>query len=180
MSRSFEIEFDNPKYKSWYGHVIDGRILLPATGYLFLAWDALFQKQTFLSANDVIVPVEFYEISLRRAIVLSKSATTEVKIKIIENTGEFSIMESDQVCCTGIVKFIEDCEKKIDYTVFKPKEEEKRETILKSDVYKELRVRGYDYQGDFQGIVEVNANGKQGKVRYNSSWVAFAGMHDLF
>lgn len=36
MSRSFEIEFENPKYKSWYGHVIDGRILLPATGYLFL------------------------------------------------------------------------------------------------------------------------------------------------
>lgn len=25
MCRSFEIEFENPKYKSWYGHVIDGR-----------------------------------------------------------------------------------------------------------------------------------------------------------
>lgn len=25
MSRSFEIGFENPKYKSWYGHVIDGR-----------------------------------------------------------------------------------------------------------------------------------------------------------
>lgn len=57
----------------------------------------------------------------------------------------------DQVCCTGYVKMIDDCEKKIDHLQFKPKEEDKLETIEKADVYKELRVRGYDYQGDFQG-----------------------------
>lgn len=68
--------------------------MLPATGYLFLAWDALYQKNTFMSANDIVVPVEFREISLRRAIVLTKGSQTEVRIKIIENTGEFSIMES--------------------------------------------------------------------------------------
>jgi len=174
MSRSFEIEFENPKYKSWFGHVIDGRILLPATGYLFLAWDALFQKNTFISANDIVVPVEYHDITLRRAIVLNKGSTTEVKIKIIENTGEFSIIESEQVCCTGFVRMIEDCEKKIDHTIFKPSEDERLEVIKKEDVYKELRVRGYDYQGDFQGIVEVNANGREGKVKYTSSWVAFA------
>lgn len=125
--------------------------------YLFslkTAWDALYQKLTFLNSNDLVVPVEFYEVSLKRAIVLTKGSTTEVKIKIIENSGEFSIIESDQVCCTGFVKLIEDCEKKIDPLQFKPTEAEKKEIICKSDVYKELRVRGYDYQGDFQGIIE--------------------------
>lgn len=58
-----------------------------------MAWDALYQKMTFLNASDLQTPVEFYNISLRRAIVLSKGSTTEVKIKIIENTGEFSIIE---------------------------------------------------------------------------------------
>lgn len=79
------------------------------------------------------------------------------------------------MCCTGFVKLIEDCEKKIDHTIFKPNEEERREIIKKEDVYKEFRVRGYDYQGDFQGIVEVNASGREGRVKYQSSWVAFAG-----
>lgn len=42
---------------------------------------------------------------------------------------------------------IKDCEYKIDPLLVKPKSVENEELLVKSDVYKEFRVRGYDYQG---------------------------------
>lgn len=33
------VSLNDPQYEFVEGHCIDGRVLFPATGYLFLAWD---------------------------------------------------------------------------------------------------------------------------------------------
>ena len=109
------------------------------------------------------IPIEFFDITFRRVILLNKNNETVVKIKINEDNGRFCIIESDQVCCSGRMALIHrECEPKVDPTKLKPKSVEGEELLVKADVYKEFRVRGYDYQGDFQGIVEVYASGRQG------------------
>lgn len=173
-TRYFTIRYDNPSFKSFYDHIIDGRTLMPATSYLFLAWQSMAEKTTYNYKKTLQIPIEFFDICFKRAIILNKNNETVVKIKINEDNGRFCIIESEQVCCSGRMRLIKECEYKIDPYKFKPKSIENEELLVKSDIYKEFRVRGYDYQGDFQGIQEVYASGRQGKVKWNSSWISFS------
>lgn len=146
-TRFFTIRYDNPTYKNFYDHIIDGRTLLPATSYLFLAWQSFAEKTTYNYKRTLLVPVEFFDITFRRAILLNKNTETVIKIKINEDNGTFCIIESDQICCSGKVALIKDCEPKINAIKLKPKSVENEELLVKTDAYKEFRVRGYDYQG---------------------------------
>lgn len=46
-------------------------------------------------------------------------------------------------------------------------------TLLTRDFYKELRLRGYHYNGLFRSVEEARGDGMVGKVKWNSNWVAF-------
>jgi len=57
-----------------------------------------------------------------------------------------------------------ECQEKLEED---PEEEEDeaddlKETLLNKDIYKELRIRGYDYGPKFQGLVEARGDGKKG------------------
>ena len=45
-----------------------------------------------------------------------------------------------------------------------PKDDENNlnELLLSKDIYKELRIRGYDYGPKFQGLVEARGDGRKG------------------
>lgn len=136
---------------------------MPATSYLFFAWQSMAEKTMYNYKKTLQIPIEFFDITFKRAILLNKNNETVVKIKINEDNGRFCIIESDQVCCAGKMALInKESESRVDPVKLKPKSVEGEELLVKADVYKEFRVRGYDYQGDFQGIVEVYASGRQG------------------
>ena len=58
-----------PESKDQYlaGHMIDGRVLFPATGYLVLAWRALAKMKGQLVEE---VPVIFSDVNIHRATIL--------------------------------------------------------------------------------------------------------------
>lgn len=114
---------------------------------MFLAWQSYAEKAKHNYKKTLQIPIEFFDISFKRAILLNKNTETIIKIKINEDNGRFCIVESDQICCVGRMVLIKDCEYKIDPLLVKPKSVENEELLVKSDVYKEFRVRGYDYQG---------------------------------
>ena len=87
FTRLFTIRYDNPVYKSFYDHIIDERCLMPATSYLFLAWQSFAEKTTYTYKKTLQIPIEFFEITFKRAILLNKSNETVVKIKINEDNG---------------------------------------------------------------------------------------------
>lgn len=41
------------------------------------------------------------------------------------------------------------------------------------DIYKELKLRGYQYTGEFRGLRSASITGKNGHFAWNDNWVAF-------
>lgn len=42
-----------------------------------------------------------------------------------------------------------------------------------ADVYKDLRLRGYDYSGLFQGVLSADNRGASGKLAWADDWISF-------
>jgi len=61
------------------GHVIDGRNLLPAMGYIDLVWQTVGMMK---GSMYTIIPVVFEELNFIRAIHLSKNDAVRVRITI--------------------------------------------------------------------------------------------------
>lgn len=49
----------------------------------------------------------------------------------------------------------------------------KEETMTSRDVYKELRLRGYNYSGLFRSVKGATTDGSKGRIAWNNNWVAF-------
>ena len=44
--------------------------------------------------------------------------------------------------------------------------EDSKEVLFTKDIYKELRIRGYDYGPKFRGLVEARGDGKRGRDQF--------------
>ncbi|XP_054169344.1 fatty acid synthase-like [Oppia nitens] len=156
-------------------HAVDGRVIFPATGYLMMAWRRLaaMRGQPWMKT-----PVHFENVRFYRPTLLSE--TTEVKfiIRVLEGTGDFTISENNAIACTGKVSIPEDpileMQDQLDEEINEDKDDEKMHEILyNKDIYKELRIRGYDYGQKFQGLVEARGDGRRGKAKWTGHWVSF-------
>lgn len=153
------------------GHCIDGRILFPGTGYLFLAWQMLCKIKGQLYEKT---SVEFENVILHRAIILNNDNPIKFEIRLTEVTGEFTITENGTVVATGSVFIPEKNALKIqNLLIDKSIINENNFTLYSKDIYKELRLRGYDYGPTFQGIVEASSDCRIGKLKY-LNWVVLA------
>lgn len=171
-SADFTVNIDLQENDDGYlaGHSIDGRVLYPATGYLFLAWKMLAKKKN-VSFHEL--PVEFENVTLHRATILPKQGVTKFIIRFMETNGEFSISEGETVVVSGRV--FEPQNQVLHLNNLLDDHSVKSEDALKlssKDIYKELRLRGYDYNGVFQGLTEANSDGKHGKIKW-TNWVTF-------
>ena len=99
------------------------------------------------------MPVVFENVKFLRATIMPKDAPVKFMINIFTGTGDFEISENGSVAVTGKISVPEN----IDKVMLKlpepsiPNQPEFKE-LNKNDVYKDLRLRGYDYEGCFQGI----------------------------
>ena len=69
QAASFDIDISSAESEDAYmsGHVVDGRVLLPATGYLMLAWKHLARMSGQAVGES---PVIFEDVGLHRATLL--------------------------------------------------------------------------------------------------------------
>lgn len=148
------------------GHTIDGRILFPATGYLVMVWKTY--AKTRLQDFEKM-PVIFENVKFLRATILTRDTPVKLVINIFE-AGEFEICEHGSVAVTGKISVPENAEKSM-LNLPTPSVRTTTEVELNTnDIYKELRLRGYDYSGDFKGI--LTASGNSGKLRW-TNWISF-------
>lgn len=172
VSGEMVIEVDLAKETDAFiaGHVIDGRVLFPATGYLTLAW------KTFAKLRGVDyekMPVTFENVKFQRATIMPKEGSVKFLINIFIGTGEFEICENGSVAVTGTISVPENTEKMLlNLPVPVVKNERDLLELNKNDIYKELRLRGYDYTGVFQGIKSAHNRGQVGKLLWND-WISF-------
>ncbi|XP_036342897.1 fatty acid synthase-like [Rhagoletis pomonella] len=157
---------DNEEFMS--GHVIDGKILIPATCYLQYVWETYSLMYHGPSYMDV--PVEFEDVRFLRATNMSLNGNVELNVMIHYGTGQFEITESGSLVVTGSIHEIEnpvipkvyDFNNKSDFPM-----------LSKKDFYKELRLRGYHYNGAFRAVNVARGDGLFGRVEWNYNWVTF-------
>jgi len=144
------------------GHTIDGRILFPATGYMFLVWKT-FAKLRGTTYDKL--PIVFENVTFQRATIMQKEGSVKFLINILEGSGEFEVYEGGSVAVSGYIRVPEEI--KSEMLPLKMKTIPTKPKFLPlntSDVYKELRLRGYDYYGLFRGIKQVDNEGKITKL----------------
>lgn len=140
--------------------------MFPATGYLFLAWETLAISKGIFYFDFA---VQFEDIKFLRATTLSKDSEVEFTIIVQPGTGRFEISEGMSTLVSGYVKTVD----KVSLTEIKRKSGDKTEVLLNKDFYKELRLRGYHYNGLFRSVQEATGDGLYGKVKWDSNWIAF-------
>ncbi|XP_013396069.1 fatty acid synthase [Lingula anatina] len=154
-------------------HMLDGRVLFPATGYLVLAWRALAKMKGQFYQQ---IPVNFENFAIHQATVLSKDAKTSLEIRILQTTGGFEICESGSLVASGVIHSpaepgLQTPEEWVSENGKDPSQEWKQ--LTSDDFYKELRLRGYDYGATFRGVLSTNNIGDHGQLLWKDNWITF-------
>ena len=87
--------------------------------------------------------------------------TVDLSVSIMEGSGKFEICENGSVVVSGCVHVPDVPIMKLPTfdQPSKSSEEADLEHASTEDIYKHLRLRGYDYGRTFQGILETNNTG---------------------
>ncbi|XP_016956349.1 fatty acid synthase isoform X1 [Drosophila biarmipes] len=157
---------DNEEFMS--GHIIDGKILVPATCYLQYVWETFSLMYHGPSYMDV--PVEFEDIRFIRATSMPVNGKVDLTVMIHYGTGHFEITEAGNLVVSGVIR---ETEKPTIPEVYNFQANSEFPMISKRDFYKELRLRGYHYNGAFQAVQMARSDGLFGKVEWNYNWVTF-------
>ena len=173
-NQGFSIDVMEVRYQYLTGHCIDGRVLFPATGYLWIIWERAAVLSGYNGFADV--SVEFRDVKLYRATMLAKTGLTSFKLVVIPETGQFAVVEGGTICVTGHVKLLKTPEDE-DTTEYErmvqPPFNPDAIKLQTKEIYKEFRVRGYDYGPTFQGLVEASSDATSAKVKWVGNWVSF-------
>ncbi|XP_039304084.1 fatty acid synthase [Solenopsis invicta] len=166
--RYIKISLDKENYDYMKGHTIDGRNLLPATGYIELIWQTIgmMKKKTYIT-----MPIIFQDISFIRATHLLKDKSTNLTITI-QKDGKFEITEGESVVVTGTVNETLNPEKEMTSTDILS-DNNKEEHMTARDIYKKLKLRGYQYSGFFRGLYSATVTGNKGHITWKSNWTTF-------
>lgn len=86
--KQIKVNLQDEKFKYIEGHVIDGKILVPATAYLKFVWEA------FIDQNDCdpADPVEFSDVRFVRATNMNEDTIVELNVNIQVGTGMFEVI----------------------------------------------------------------------------------------
>nr|XP_020670313.1 fatty acid synthase isoform X1 [Pogona vitticeps]XP_020670321.1 fatty acid synthase isoform X2 [Pogona vitticeps] len=164
----------NPESPDYYlvGHCIDGRVLYPATGYLVLAWRTLARS---LGTSIEELPVMFEDVTIHQATILPKKGSTQLEVRLMPASQCFEVSGNGNLAVSGKISVLEETALnnfRNQQTDLGSQANTGSEICLsKGDIYKELRLRGYDYGSAFQGLIE--SKGNTGKVLWNGNWVTF-------
>ncbi|XP_067207292.1 fatty acid synthase-like [Linepithema humile] len=168
--RQIEIKVDDEDYSFMTGHVIDGRNLLPATGYLVLVWETIGMIMDKIYTS---VPIVFQNIKFIRATHLSNDGSVNLTIVIQRESGKFEVTEGDSVVVTGEVHAVSNAEQEMVPNDLLSVDTDEEEHMTSRDIYKELRLRGYQYSGAFCGLYSASISGSKGHITWTGNWVTF-------
>ena len=173
MNVTLSVKASTQKFYS--GHCIDGNILFPATGYLMLAW-RIYAGSLAKPWNEV--PVVWEQVMFKRATFLNEDNLTKLKVTYSRKTKDFVILENDNVCCQGKVYGPEDDSLLLQSQFYENQNRvfDDELTLTRDDIYKDLRVRGYDYSGEFKKLRQIRTNNFQdlvGQCEWDGNMITF-------
>lgn len=128
-----------------------------------MAWETLALMRGELFSE---VPVVFENVRFQRATNIPKDGNVEFIVMVQKGSGTFEVVESGAPVVTGRLYIPTDVDKEM--IDMPPHPYELQDTDLNSkDIYKELRLRGYNYKGLFRSLNRVNLDGEFKLPYYN-------------
>lgn len=120
-------------------------------------------------------PIVLENVQFRRATIVSRDAPVRFLINVLDGTGEFDVCEGGAVVVTGFVRLAADprAERLHDLEQPRPEPEPGLLPLNTDDIYKELRLRGYNYGGIFRGIRSSDPHGTVGELAWDDNWISF-------
>ncbi|GAB6031066.1 hypothetical protein CHUAL_007877 [Chamberlinius hualienensis] len=171
--KSHEIEVSIVEEKSIYYYLkdykIDGRILYPGTGYLELAWKLLAQSKGKVHSEMSVV---FEDVVFKRATILSATEATKFVCGLMNGEGRFEISESGSTVAIGRIYQFENSREK-PQKINQSNNSHHKLKMTSKDIYKEFRLKGYQFGPAFQTVSELNVEGNCGKIKWSDNWVTF-------
>ncbi|XP_011503081.1 PREDICTED: fatty acid synthase [Ceratosolen solmsi marchali] len=168
--RAVRVTYSDEDFEFMEGHVIDGRNLFPATGYLSIIWETIGMMRGELYTE---VPIVFEDVRFLRATTLTKDGFIEFIVMIQKGTGRFEIIESGTAVVIGYVRVPTNIsDERVDPELMNVTSD-KEEIMTSRDIYKELRLRGYNYSGLFRSILSSTTDGTKGTIAWHNNWIAF-------
>ncbi|XP_075559826.1 fatty acid synthase-like [Dermacentor variabilis] len=166
------IDISGNEYEAYLaGHRLHGEATFPVGGHLVLAWKSLSRRRGKVIEE---VPVIFENVKLHKNIVLPETSTLRLVVTIMYSSGEFEVCEEGgAVAASGSVRVAEGGSSAIDTDLPMTCAESTAYELDAEDIYKELAVRGYDYQGAFRGITQAGIQEPRGKLQWKENWVTF-------
>ncbi|XP_055591636.1 fatty acid synthase [Uranotaenia lowii] len=164
-----DVNLEKPDDAYLAGHTIDGRVLFPATGYMTLAWRTFAKMR---GADIEKTPVVIENAVFHRATILPKDGSVKFGVNFFDGTGAFEICEGGSLAVSGKISIPEKIENE-ELDLYPLEDDKSGIPMNTSDVYKELRLRGYDYGGIFRGVTKSDGKAIKGELQWKDNWVSF-------
>ncbi|KAJ8686146.1 hypothetical protein QAD02_021940 [Eretmocerus hayati] len=165
--RTFKIDLNSDEYQYLRGNVINGRLSIPLSLCLEHACKILRACEPNGKGNVV-----FEDIKINKALVtVSDDSIAQLTVTVSKGSGKFEVVENEELVVSGTIKFD---------SVPNPEDVNKTEQqstlqrmLCKDQFYRELKMRGYQYSGDFKSVTESSLNGTRARMQWNSNWVTY-------
>ncbi|XP_024885303.1 fatty acid synthase [Temnothorax curvispinosus] len=157
-------------YELMSGHVIDGKNLIPAMGYLAMVWESIGMLHGQMHTELSVV---FEDVSFIRATHLPKEGEINLTVMVQRGTGRFEITENGAAVVTGFIRVVKNPAQEKVPAALLPEDDDEEEVLNTKDIYKELRLRGYQYSGIFRSLKSASMSGKKGHIGWMGNWVTF-------
>ncbi|XP_065298319.2 fatty acid synthase-like [Dermacentor albipictus] len=164
-----DLEADSAE-KYLLGHRLDGRVILPGTGYIVFVWESLAKRYGKPLKET---PVIFEDVRIQRATILPPEGSVRIQVTIMPVSGEFEVCESRGVVAKGRIRMAEEGKTVLLKEPPGTSEETIAYDMTSADVYKELRLRGYQFHGAFLGVLQAYSQKPCAKLKWEENWVTF-------
>ncbi|XP_069675888.1 fatty acid synthase-like [Periplaneta americana] len=165
--RHLTVSWEDKSKQFLSGSVIDGRNVFPAMGFIEIVWE------TFALVTDQVYtdfPVVFENVRFHRPVDIPKQGDLELGVMVQKGSGRFEVTHSGSLVVSGVVLTSDKISQQL--AVLQPLNQDGSE-LSSQDVYRELSLRGYNYESQFQSIASLHARGQSGKVHWKNNWTTF-------
>jgi fatty acid synthase len=152
--------------------VIDGTNLFPGTGYLMLVWQSLAANKNTPWKK---LPVEFKDVRILSGTILSNENPVKFIVNVDNSSGQFYVRVGSDIACTGNVSVPREPILSLSCQYEEKMKNQNNLLSLESkDIYKTLRVHGYDFGPKFTGVMKATQDFNCIELRWTGEWISFA------